>query len=166
MAQGAHIKSFRYIELYRGCYKYSPAPENSQLPHRIHRIELLSRLPPLYNVPSDPRQSDFDLRCPVTQATVTQQYSGVYCRACGEPISLPARVEKALVARQGDASEPAVEALPLVFNLRCKACEKENFYGAKDVANIHGTPRSARPRARATASLLRPDIKLARSANA
>jgi hypothetical protein len=91
----------------------------------------------------------------VTQATVTQQYSGVYCRACGEPISLPTRVEKALVARQGEASEPALEALPLVFNLRCKACEKENFYGASDVANIHGA-----------GSLLRPDIKLARTANA
>ena len=102
----------------------------------------------------------------MTQATVLQQYSGVFCRACGEPISLPARVEKALVARQGEASEPALEALPVVFNLRCKACEKENFYGAKDVSNIHGTPRSARPRPRATAPLLRSDIKLARTANA
>jgi hypothetical protein len=102
----------------------------------------------------------------VTQTTVTQQYSGVYCRACGEPISLPARVEKAIVARQGDASEPAVEVLPLVFNLRCKACEKENFYGAKDVVNINGVPRLARPRPRATPQLLRPHLKLARTANA
>ena len=102
----------------------------------------------------------------MTQAMATQQYSGVYCRACGEPISLPARAEKALAAHQAEASEPAREALPVVFNLRCKACEKENFYGAKDVANIHGAPRLARPRARATATLLRPDLKLARTANA
>jgi hypothetical protein len=102
----------------------------------------------------------------VIQAIGTQQYSGVYCRACGEPISLPARVEKALAPRQGEASEPAPEALPLVFNLRCKACEKENFYGAKDVANIHGSPRLARPRPRETPSLLRPQLKLARTANA
>jgi cytochrome c5 len=102
----------------------------------------------------------------VTQAIVTQQYSGVYCRACGEPISLPARAEKAVTAQQAGASEAAAESQPLVFNLRCKACEKENFYGAKDVANIHGAPRLARPRARAAASLLRPDIKLARTANA
>jgi hypothetical protein len=102
----------------------------------------------------------------VSQAIVTQQYSGVYCRACGEPISLPVRAEKALAASQAESSEPVREALPVVFNLRCKACEKENFYGAKDVANIHGAPRLARPRARAAASLLRPDIKLARTANA
>jgi hypothetical protein len=102
----------------------------------------------------------------VNQAIVTQQYSGVYCRACGEPISLPVRAEKALAAYRAEASEPVREELPVVFNLRCKACEKENFYGAKDVASIHGAPRLARPRARAAASLLRPDLKLARTANA
>jgi hypothetical protein len=102
----------------------------------------------------------------VNQAIVTPQYSGVYCRACGEPVSLPARVEKALLAHQPEASEAAPESLPVVFNLRCKACEKENFYGAKDVTKISGTPRSARPRARSAASLMRPDIKLARTANA
>jgi cytochrome c5 len=102
----------------------------------------------------------------MTQATVTQQYSGVYCRACGEPISLPARAEKALTARQAGAAEAAGESQPIVFNLRCKACEKENFYGANDVASIHGAPRLARPRPRPTPSLLRPDLKLARTANA
>jgi len=102
----------------------------------------------------------------VTQAIATQQYSGVYCRACGEPISLPARAEKALAAHHADASEPAAEIQPVVFNLRCKACEKENFYGAKDVVNVQGAPRLARPRPRAATSLLRPSLKLARTANA
>jgi hypothetical protein len=102
----------------------------------------------------------------MTQVTVTQQYSGVYCRACGEPVSLPARAEKAIMARQAGAPEAAGESQPVVFNLRCKACEKENFYGAKDVASISGTPRLARPRARTTPSLLRPHLKLARTANA
>jgi hypothetical protein len=77
---------------------------------------------------------------------------------------LPSRAEKALAAHQAEASEPAAETQPIVFNLRCKACEKENFYGAKDVANIHGTPRSARPRS--AGSLMRPNLKLARTANA
>jgi hypothetical protein len=102
----------------------------------------------------------------VTQAIATQQYSGVYCRACGEPISLPVRAEKALAAHQAEASAPAAEVQPVVFNLRCKACEKENFYGANDVVNVQGAPRLARPRARAKTPLLRPDIKLARTANA
>jgi hypothetical protein len=120
----------------------------------------------LYNLASYPIKINFKLRCPVTQVSATQQYSGVYCRACGEPISLPVRAEKALAAHQAEASEPVREALPAVFNLRCKACEKENFYGAQDVANIHGAPRLARPRARGAAALLRPSLKLARTANA
>jgi hypothetical protein len=102
----------------------------------------------------------------VTQATVTQQYSGVYCRACGEPISLPARAEKAITASQAGAAEAPGERQPVVFNLRCKACEKENFYGANDLVTIQGTPRLARPRPRATPQLLRPHLKLARTANA
>lgn len=102
----------------------------------------------------------------MTQAIATQQYSGVYCRACGEPISLPSRAEKALAAQQAEASEPVREAIPVVFNLRCKACEKENFYGAKDVVNVQGSPRLARPRPRPATSLLRPSLKLARTANA
>jgi hypothetical protein len=53
-----------------------------------------------------------------------------------------------------------------VFNLRCKACEKENFYGAKDVVNVQGAPRLARPRPGGPASLMRPHLKLARTANA
>ena len=129
-------------------------------------MQLLSYVPTLYNVSSNPRQTGFELRCPVTQATVTQQYSGVYCRACGEPISLPARAEKALTAQQAGTSEAGGESQPVVFNLRCKACEKENFYGGKDVSNIHGAPRLARPRARATTQLLRPNLKLTRTANA
>jgi hypothetical protein len=129
-------------------------------------MRLLYRPEPLYNVASYPFLSNYELRCLVTQAIATQQYSGVYCRACGEPISLPARVEKALAAHQAEASEPAAEALPVVFNLRCKACEKENFYGAKDVVNVLGAPRLARPRPRAAASLMRPNLKLARTANA
>jgi hypothetical protein len=102
----------------------------------------------------------------VNQAIASQEYSGVYCRACGEPIALPSRAEKALAAQHAQASDPAAELHPVVFNLRCKACEKENFYGAKDVVNIQGTPRAARPRPRSTGSLMRPDIKLARTANA
>jgi hypothetical protein len=129
-------------------------------------MELLSHFQTLYNIPSYQIDSDYELRCLVNQVTVPQQYSGVYCRACGEPISLPARAEKALAIHQAAVSESTAEVQPVIFNLRCKACEKENFYGAKDVVNIQGTPRSARPRARAAASLLRPDLKLARTANA
>jgi cytochrome c5 len=102
----------------------------------------------------------------MTQATATQQYSGVHCYACGEAISLPARIAKKAAAVTAETSEVAGEINPVVFNLRCKACEKENFYGAKDVVEIQGTPRSPRPRAHSAVSLLRSQIKLSRTANA
>jgi hypothetical protein len=65
-----------------------------------------------------------------------------------------------------EGSETTREINPGVFNLRCKVCEKENFYGAKDVMEIEGEPRLTRPRARTAGSLLRPSVKLARTANA
>jgi hypothetical protein len=71
-----------------------------------------------------------------------------------------------MTAIQSGAPEAAGESQPVIFNLRCKACEKENFYGAKDVSNIQGTPRSVRPRPRAATTLMRPHLKLARTANA
>ncbi len=101
----------------------------------------------------------------MTQVTVTQQYSGVDRRACGEPISLPARAEKAMTASQAGAPGAGGETQPVVFNLRCKACEKENFYGAKDVANIHGAPRLGVGDTR-DHPVVRPNLKLARTANA
>jgi hypothetical protein len=153
-------------ELLLNWYKSRYSPQNPQPLRRIHSLGLLSHCRALYTATSYPIETDCELRCPVNQAIVTQQYSGVYCRACGEPISLPSRAEKALAAHQAEAAEPAAEIQPVVFNLRCKACEKENFYGAKDVTNIIGTPRSARPRPRSAGSLMRPDLKLARTANA
>ena len=78
----------------------------------------------------------------------------------------PPELKKPLLRARPARPKRRGESQPVVFNLRCKACEKENFYGAKDVANIHGAPRLARPRPRAAGSLMRPDIKLARTANA
>jgi hypothetical protein len=102
----------------------------------------------------------------MTEATAERRYAGVHCYSCGEPIPVPARIAKKATARDAEGSEAAQEINPAVFNLRCKVCEKENFYGTKDVREMEGEPRLTRPRARAAGSLLRPSIKLARTANA
>ena len=98
--------------------------------------------------------------------TDERHYAGVRCCSCGEPIPVPARIAKKATAPDAEASENSREINPAVFNLRCKVCEKENFYGAKDVREINGEPRLTRPRARAAGSLLRPSVKLARTASA
>jgi hypothetical protein len=102
----------------------------------------------------------------MTEATAERRYAGVHCYSCGEPIPVPARIAKKATTPDAESSGAAQEINPAVFNLRCKVCEKENFYGPKDVREMDGEPRLTRPRARAAGSLLRPSIKLARTANA
>lgn len=102
----------------------------------------------------------------MTETTVERRYAGVRCFSCGEPIPVPTRIARKATALDDAGSETSREINPAVFNLRCKVCEKENFYGAKDVMQMDGEPRLSRPRARAAGSLLHPSVKLARTANA
>jgi len=102
----------------------------------------------------------------MTEVTAERGYAGVRCYSCGEAIPVPKRIAKMATEIDAEGSETTREINPGVFNLRCKVCEKENFYGAKDVMEIEGEPRLARPRAQAAGSLLRHSVKLARTANA
>lgn len=52
-----------------------------------------------------------------------------------------------------------------ILNLRCKACEKENFYKISEVKEFLGTPLSFATRARSSSTLLRSRNKLSRAAN-
>jgi hypothetical protein len=102
----------------------------------------------------------------MTEVTAERRYAGVRCYSCGEAIPVPKRIAKMATEIDAEGSETTREINPGVFNLRCRVCEKENFYGAKDVMEIEGEPRLARPRAQAAGSLLRHSVKLARTANA
>jgi hypothetical protein len=96
--------------------------------------------------------------------TQKENYSGVHCYSCGEAIPLPAKSVQKMHAR-AEKPEAALAEHPIVFNLRCKACEKESFYGVKDIVQIEGTPRQSRAGARANAKLMRPLAGLAHAAN-
>ena len=96
--------------------------------------------------------------------TQKQQYSGVRCYSCGEAIPLPAKTVQKVNARAERAERAPAES-PIVFNLRCKACEKESFYGVKDMVQVEGTPRVSRASARANTKLMRPLAGLAHAAN-
>lgn len=97
--------------------------------------------------------------------TQKQKYSGVRCYSCGEVIPLSAKTVQKLDARAQKTEVTPAES-PIVFNLRCKACEKESFYGVQDIVQIEGTPRLSRASARANAKLVRPASPgLAQAAN-
>src|SRR5580698_8973092 len=94
-------------------------------------------------------------RLNVSVETEKEKYSGVRCYSCGEAIPLPAKTVQKVHARAEKAEAGHVET-PVVFNLRCKACEKESFYGVQDIVQMEGTPRISRAAARANSKLMRP----------
>jgi hypothetical protein len=66
---------------------------------------------------------------------VTQSYRGVLCTSCKQAIPVPAIVAS-IEAESGDAEQPV-----RVFNLRCRACEKEQPYRTTDIVEFFGAPR-------------------------
>jgi cytochrome c5 len=91
----------------------------------------------------------------VSVDTQKEKYSGVRCYSCGEAIPLPTKTVQKVNARAAKV-EAAPAETPIIVNLRCKACEKESFYGVPDIVQIEGTPRLSRAGARANAKLMRP----------
>jgi cytochrome c5 len=101
----------------------------------------------------------------VSVDTLKEKYFAVRCYSCGEPIPLPSKTVQKVDAR-AEKTEATPSEAPVVFNLRCKACEKESFYGVPDMVQIEGTPRLSRAAARANSKLMRPPARgLAHAAN-
>jgi len=61
-----------------------------------------------------------------------QSYRGVLCVSCKQAIPVPAIVVN---------MESDVERTIRVFNLRCRACEKEHPYCTTDIVEFDGAPR-------------------------
>ncbi len=75
-----------------------------------------------------------------------QQYRGVLCRRCGQPIPLsPFAAGKECGFKQQEASardESTVLSFTVSsFTLRCRVCDGEGLYTALDVIDCNGTPR-------------------------
>ena len=64
-----------------------------------------------------------------------QSYRGVLCTCCRQAIPVPAIV----MNMEADSSDS--EQTVRVFNLRCRACEKEQPYRSTDIVEFEGTPR-------------------------
>ena len=92
-----------------------------------------------------------------------QQYRGVVCFCCRQPIPLPAIVLHIESAEKDNQSAYAAERSGRVFHLRCRACDKEMPYRATDIVDIEGTPK---PRVSRAGKSLNPSRNLTRAANA
>jgi hypothetical protein len=102
----------------------------------------------------------------MTPGTKTEQYHGVQCRSCGETISVPARIaSKGAMADPSDSGAADPARFP-TLNLRCRICEKENFYKLSDIREIEETPSSPALRERPSPTRLRPQAKLSKAAKA
>ena len=82
-----------------------------------------------------------------------QQYRGVLCRRCRQPIPLsPFAAGKECGFKQQESSardESTVLSFTVSsFTLRCRVCEGEGFYTALDVIDCNGTPRMRSSQAR------------------
>jgi hypothetical protein len=100
----------------------------------------------------------------MTLGTRMEKYHGVQCRSCGETIAVPSRIANKEVLPEGSASSDGNEARFPSLNLRCRICEKENFYKMSDVREIEESPASPAVHERPAPSRLRPQAKLSKAA--
>jgi hypothetical protein len=75
------------------------------------------------------------------QEITQSSYLGVLCSRCKERIPVP-RTTTVLYEelKRGEASE-VQEIKSRAFTLRCKICNEESVYGAKEVLEFEGPPR-------------------------
>ena len=80
----------------------------------------------------------------MTLGTKMEKYHGVRCHSCGETIPVPARIANKQALLKQDANNATEEAHFPTLNLRCRVCQKENFYKVSDVLEVEEiTDRSA-----------------------
>jgi len=69
--------------------------------------------------------------------TSIPRYHGVRCQFCGQPIRVSTQIAHKAAAFQSKDSTQDTDTG--VLNLRCRICEKENFYSIADVVEIAGS---------------------------
>lgn len=79
----------------------------------------------------------------MSKEKTTQHYRGVLCGYCRQPIPVPGIVEK-IVSDESESGEKRGG----IFNLRCRACERERPYRINEIIEVEGSPRPRALRAR------------------
>ena len=94
-----------------------------------------------------------------------QQYRGVLCIHCRQPIPLPTAVSRQAAEPEGRESNEMQDHGPRVFTLRCRACGEEGLYSEAKFIDCEGTPRTRASHKGKASPLLKDDGKLSRAAN-
>lgn len=93
-----------------------------------------------------------------------QQYRGVPCIHCRQPIPLPASVSRRVTEPEGRESNETRDSGQRVFTLRCRACGEEGLYLESKFIDCEGTPRTRASRGAKASPPLKYDSKLSRAA--
>ena len=94
-----------------------------------------------------------------------QNYRGVLCLHCRQPIPLPAAVTRREAERKVEQVVSVLDLGPRVLTLRCKACQGEALYAEGKFIDCEGTPRTRYSQARKTSPMGRVPGNLSRAAN-
>jgi hypothetical protein len=94
-----------------------------------------------------------------------EQYRGVLCIHCRQPIPLSAsQVRKEKELKESEPNE-LTELRSRSFNLRCRACHGEATYTPADTIDCDGTPRARSTGVRRNPLLKHEPKNLSRAAN-
>ena len=100
----------------------------------------------------------------MTLGTKMEKYHGVRCHFCGETITVPARVANKQASLKLDtAKNPDEQNFPSL-NLRCRVCQKENFYKITDVVEVEDIPDQSEVRKGPSPRRLRPQARILKTA--
>jgi len=94
-----------------------------------------------------------------------QNYRGVLCVHCRQPIPLPKSIAKIESKEAGTDHASKAELGPRVYTLRCRACQGEGLYTESKFIDVEGTPRVRQTLPRKASPMLRPSGNLSRAAN-
>jgi hypothetical protein len=96
----------------------------------------------------------------IQETIKVQLYRGVLCGYCRQPIPLSGIVDRIATGETEPASrKPGTP----VFNLRCRACEREKTYCMNEIVEFEGSPRPRSLRMQST--LLGHEPRVARAAH-
>ena len=102
----------------------------------------------------------------IIQDSEKQQYRGVVCRCCRQPILLPAIVVNIHAAIQDNGVDSDQSDFNRVFSLRCRSCHSERPYQTSEVVTFNGVPKVHRSRSRTKQRETTVSGDVARAANA
>jgi hypothetical protein len=93
-----------------------------------------------------------------------QQYRGVLCVHCRQPIPLPTTGSRRAAAPEAENSGQRHDPGPPVFTLRCRVCQEEGLYTESKFIDCEGTPRMRPSRSRKASPLPKDQGNLSRAA--